>query len=267
MYQRAERVTGTHAGRVAECATEREGVMATLFEMPCCAAGETVYNAATKVTGAGQSVAYDYASTLADQPGDVVFGMNNTNANYLNIPLSLGGGSVIRSRQYIDPTALTFGADDQFNINYFRGTSFSNRTHRLYIGNVSSVFGVAPLSYAEGSTLVTSLFIPITKAAMLVESSFVRSSVFGAFDAVYTVWVNGTQIYQRTSFTNYDSFNLVNQSWFGLAAEGDAGTTGVLKIGKIKIINTDTLIGPYSVPGSGRPYDLDQLLDLTTIRM
>ena len=216
--------------------------------MPCCAAGETAYNGSTKVTGAGQSVAYDYASTLADQPGDVVFGMNNTNANYLNIPLTISAG-VLRSRFYIDPTNLAFGTDDQFNLGYFRGTSFTNRTHRMFIGMSSSVFGVIPLSYAEGSTLGTSLFIPVIKAAFFVEEEFLRSSILGAFDAQYTVWVNGTEIYQRTGFTNYDSFNLVNQVWLGLAAEGDAGTSGVLKMGKIKITNTSTPIGPY-VAGS-----------------
>lgn len=223
--------------------------MATLYEMPCCADGETAYNAVTKVTGAGQSVAYSYASALAGQPGDVVFGVSNANTNYLNVALSLGGGSVIRSRQYIDPSSMVFGADDQFNIIYFRGTSFPNHTHRLYIGNSSSVFGILPLSYAEGSTSVMSLFIPVTKAVMLIESAFVRSSVFGANDAVYTVWVNGTQVYQRTSFTNYNSFNLINQVRIGLVADGDAGTSGSFSVGKILIQNTNDLIGPYVVPG------------------
>lgn len=205
----------------------------------------------TKVTGPGQANAYSFASALAGEPGDVVFSINNANDNYILANVAMQTVR-IRTRVYVNPVGLTFGTNDQFNILYFRGTSFTNRTHRMYIGNASGVFGLLPLSYAEGSTLVTSVFTPITKAAFLLETDFLRSSVFGANDAVYTVYVNGVQVYQRAGFSNFTSFGLVNQCWIGGAAEIDAGTSGDLIMGKVLITNNTIRDGEYTPPAGNK---------------
>lgn len=222
--------------------------MAVLYELPGGVAGETAYTAATKVTGAGQAVEYSYASSMAGQDGDILFTLANTNANYLNVPIA-PQTERIRARYYVNPSGMTFGANDQYNLTYLRGTSFTNRISRMYVGNLSSTFGILPLSYAEGSTDVRSAFFAADKQEMWIEEEFIRSSGVGVTDADYIVWVNDTKVYQRSvavaPFANYTSFGLVNQCWFGGVAEIDAGTSGTFTFGKFIITNNDSLIGQY----------------------
>lgn len=204
-----------------------------------------MYNNTTKVTGASQSVAYSLASTLAGYPGDVVFGVNNTNANYLEIPLS-NTTNVIRCRYYLNPASLTFGTNDTFSLTRFRGTASSDTTHRMYIGNVSGSFFLNATSQTESAGGFANGFYAISKAnPILIEDAFTRSSGVGVADATYTLWVDGVQQYQRTGFINYTSFGLVNKVWIGGVAEIDAGTSGSFALGKILIQNTNTTIGPY----------------------
>lgn len=222
--------------------------MAVLYELPGGAVGEVAFDAATKVTGAGQAVSYSYASEMAGQAGDVLFTINNTNNTYLSVPFAQQTER-IRARYHINPAGMTFGAADQYNLTYWRGTSFTNRTHRMYIGNLTSAFGILPLSYAEGNTDLQSTFIPVDKQEMWIEEEFIRSSGVGVNDADYLVWVNDTLVYQRSvvvaPFINYTSFGLVNQCWFGGVSEIDAGTSGTFTFGKFIITNNDSLIGPY----------------------
>lgn len=193
-------------------------------------------------------MSYSYASSMAGEDGDILYTINNTNPNYLNVPIAQQTER-IRSRYHINPAGMTFGANEQFNLSYFRGDSFSNRTHRMYIGNVTSTFGVIPLSYAEGNTDLQSSFIAVDKAEMWIEEEFIRSSGAGVNDADYIVWVNDTKVYQRSvdvaPFINYTSFGLVNQCWFGGVAEIDAGTSGTFTFGKFIITDNDSLIGQY----------------------
>ena len=232
--------------------------MATLFEMPGGSSGEVVFNGLTKVTGSGQTVSYSYASSLAGQEGDMLFGVNNTNNNYVLTSIPQQTVRIV-SRYYIDPSNMTFGANDLFNLTHFRGDSFANRTHRIFIGNTASVFSISPLSYAEGNTDPRSAIFAVDKAPMYIETIFIRSSGVGVTDADYIVRVNGTQIYQRSTdvapFANYTSFGLVNQCWMGGAAELDAGTSGTFTMGKIKITNDESWIGeyvPYNLEGSNQ---------------
>ena len=228
--------------------------MATLFEMPGGSSGEVVFGGLTKVTGSGQAVSYSYASSLAGQAGDMSFGINNTNTNYIEVTLAPQTVRFV-SRFYINPAGLTFGANDTFSLTRLRGTVSSNTISRIYIGNITSTFGVVPTSYAESATSLVSQFVAVDKAAMYIEEDFQRSSGVGVADAVYTVRVNGTQVYQRTGFINYTSFGLVNRVWMGGVQELDAGTSGTFTMGKIKITNGEPWIGeyvPYNLEGSNQ---------------
>lgn len=198
-------------------------------------------------------MSYSYASSMAGEDGDILYTINNTNTNYLSVSIAQQTAR-IRFRYYVNPAGMTFGVNDSYLVSLMRGTTHTDRTSRMYMGNVTSTFGLLPTSYTEGATGLVSQFVNVAKAEMYIEEEFQRSSGAGVNDAVYTVWVNGSQIYQRTGFINYTSFGLVNQCWFGGAAEIDAGTSGTFTFGKLIITNNDSLIGPYA-PHNGQAFN------------
>ena len=206
---------------------------------------EADFTETSKVTGSGQAQAWDGAALPY---GAAKWTIANTNAVYAEATYS-APTAYHRLGFYLNADGLATTSGNVFNIIHVRSSSV--HTDRLYeirlYHHPSNGLSIGLLSYEEGATNSISSYATILSGVNWYEVLFTRSLGVGQANASVQMFTgqNLTQIISRTSFTNYTSFGLVTKISMGGIEGIDAGTTGTLTLGNIKITNDANPIGPF----------------------
>ena len=129
------------------------------------------------------------------------------------------------------------------------------------------VYNMLCQSYNDAGAIVGNTVINYPRALRWFEVHVKKATTNVSSDAIFTYYVDtlAAPVVTHTGIDNYDNFaNIVIVKFGGVSDTGpiDAGTSGNIYIGKILIRNDANPIGPFAASS-----DLDQLTDLTSIRM
>ena len=224
---------------------------------------EVDYDATTKVTGSGQSQSWDAASLLGGGgSGDIKFTLANANGVYTKKAFTgiTSNYCFYRYYQSHDDLSLPSNAKYSYTMSLLATGGFNSR---LFVQNIS---GTVKMFHRMANDSGSNSDASVTLAGannVLIEVRCFKASDNSTPDGYQELWVNGALVSTISSVLLYDRFNFYEVH---IGPTQSNGATGDLYIGKLLITDDANPIGPI-VLNTGRPYDLDQLTDLTTIRM
>ena len=222
------------------------------------------------------TVGQSSGAALNATAGGVLFTRSANSPNlYLYDNFSLTTQTTIRTAWYTDLSALTIGTDnhDTTLMRVFvvgvqitalvvvRRVSGSLK-FRLYLYNDSNVSTIVTVDY--GLPLWLELRVNKASGVGVPDASAQLYAGGGDFAAL------GEQIAEATGVSLFTRFAQQSRALPGMhdAFVNSSSVGGSLKFDEWIMRNDDTpILFGVSAETSGRPYDLDQLLDLTTIRM
>lgn len=198
----------------------------------------------------------------------------NTPNVYGYLDEDLSSLSVIRMAWYTDLSLLTIGTDGH-NTALMRnlGSSGSASLFFAYRASGALRYGL----YIYNNSGVTSTDAEVFGLPEWFELRLVRASSVGASDGEGQVYAGGGDyaplgelLLEATGVPNYTRFGQVFRHIAGMhnALAQSISIGGSIKFDEWTLRNDDTpILFGVGLATSGRPYDLDQLTDLTTIRM
>ena len=192
----------------------------------------------TQVVGSGQSITHTNTPKLGGVPGDVAFGITNTNSVYCyNGSFShFSSASVVDTSGYINADSLTVGVSEYFD--WFRLMSSVSGYISLRIYNNAGVMSVGWLLVDDNGTFDSIAYANLPSGNFHFRVLAYRSTDADSNDGSAYLYLNGSLALSKTGRDFYGSFLALNRLYLG-AIGIDAGTSGTLYMGKLLIKNDD----------------------------
>lgn len=218
---------------------------------------EADYDAMGKVTGAGQSQAWDGSRLLVKPHGAFTITIVNTNTVQASAQFPVIGTSVtaFRYRVHYDWTELTMGIGESFHSCQIKTDVSAPVSNIVPRRDGAGVYNMLCQSYNDAGAIVGNTTIDYPRALRWFEVLVTRASTNVSSNGTFTYYVDtlDTPVATHTGIDNYDNFAKIDIIKFGGVSDTgpiDAGTSGNIYIGKILIRNDAQPIGPFVQPGS-----------------
>lgn len=214
---------------------------------------EADYDAATKITGTGQSQAWDNAYGIAGTVGSIKFtSASPPSGVYAEVDYDEITSTAFSYRFHVDSSNITLPASGNFI--YLCRAQHGNVSvpgrSQLYLYNASGTLRLYQGLFNDSSSASYANY-DISDALEYIEVKVFKSSSAMVNDAYQQVWVNGVL---RTTVSNVVLYNGFNYDSLRLGIWSQSGSnTGDLYLGRVLITDDATPIGPY-VPGSPLTY-------------
>ena len=205
------------------------------------------YDATTKVTGSGQSQAWDTSTSLGDAGvGSVKFTSAGTPPIYAGKTFTESGTNYLTYRVYYDFSNFTI--TDAFNSEFLDLYSSVDYLSRISMLRSGSSYLLRCGQYNDGRAASTFTNYAISnKGPDYLEVRMVRPATDSSSDGTVT-YVSGNDgtLGTQTGLDNYDEFPLINQFNLGLGLlNGNTQGVGDAYIGKLLVTNDANPIGPF----------------------
>lgn len=148
----------------------------------------------------------------------------------------LGVRSDCRYRFYLDPNSLTM-SDTDFHVICRTLNGTSQRTQVQFGWLTASGFRIRAMATDDGGTNQATSWVNISDAEQYVEVLIQYASGVSADDGVVRLWVDGSQVADRTDVDLYTR-NSSDSLRLGAVANVDAGTSGTYYLDQL-ILNDD----------------------------
>jgi hypothetical protein len=204
----------------------------------------------TGVTGDTSDLVISSAAALAgtSQGLAVVCDDQNSMSAYVLLG-SANTSGVIRCRVYLDPNSITMNASSEHSTLWF-GNSSNGQVGGWSFGRndagtsykIYGTIGIDSGGHFQGST------VEISDAPHFIEILIKRATGGSTNDGILRLWVDGSQVYERTNIDNYTVFGNLLSMLIGATANVDAGTLGTYYLDQIIVRDDDTEIGAHVGP-------------------
>jgi hypothetical protein len=156
---------------------------------------------------------------------------------------NLSGKTDYRWRFYIDTTGLTMDDADSFWLLWGRKNTTNELRCQLQFGHLSGGHEIRMGIKNDAETTFNSSYYSIDSGEYWVEGHVFKASSSVAADGGFSLWINGSLKETQSDIDNYDTFEDLGHTRWGMATSNNTLTTGSFYLDDLIFRTDDTEIG------------------------